>query len=192
VPLSLLGAEVNPNAPSGAKMLAVLPAHYFPFGPRGSTVSSSAPALPSDSCCPVGPSTWRACSVPTSASCRCSRLTAFAAHSEDASRPQPQEQVTSQTATGLLDHLIRPLQERRRDRQAEGLGGLEIDDQLELRGLRKAHTPGCRPGEDDSEGLTGCAILAPQSAPCSLSCRHPDRRSVGARPRTSRKPQPRP
>jgi len=27
-----------------------------------------------------------------------------------------------------LDHLIRPLQERRRDRQAEGLGGLEVDD----------------------------------------------------------------
>jgi hypothetical protein len=35
-------------------------------------------------------------------------------------------------AVGLLDHLIRPLQERRRDRQAEGLGGLQIDDQLEL------------------------------------------------------------
>jgi hypothetical protein len=33
----------------------------------------------------------------------------------------------------LLDHLIRPQQERRRDRQAEHLGGLEVDDQLELR-----------------------------------------------------------
>src|SRR5258708_14039007 len=32
----------------------------------------------------------------------------------------------------LLDHRIRPLQERRRDRQAERLGGLEVDDQLEL------------------------------------------------------------
>src|SRR6266478_2659044 len=31
-----------------------------------------------------------------------------------------------------IDHLIRPLQERRRDRQAEGLGGLRVDDQLEL------------------------------------------------------------
>ena len=31
-------------------------------------------------------------------------------------------------ARALLDHLIRPLQERRRDRQAEGLGGLEVDD----------------------------------------------------------------
>src|SRR5713101_555337 len=33
----------------------------------------------------------------------------------------------------LLDHLVGPLQERRRDRQAEGLRGLEVDDQLELR-----------------------------------------------------------
>ncbi len=31
----------------------------------------------------------------------------------------------------LLDHLIRPLQERRRDRQAEGLGGLQVDDELD-------------------------------------------------------------
>src|SRR5258705_8948227 len=30
-----------------------------------------------------------------------------------------------------IDHLIRPQQERRRDRQAEGLGGLEVDDEVE-------------------------------------------------------------
>src|SRR5712692_9313803 len=35
----------------------------------------------------------------------------------------------------LLDHLIGPLQERRRDREAEGLGGLEVDHELELGGL---------------------------------------------------------
>src|SRR5262245_7192530 len=35
----------------------------------------------------------------------------------------------------LLDYLIRPLQERRRDREAEGFGGLEVDDQIELRDL---------------------------------------------------------
>ena len=34
-----------------------------------------------------------------------------------------------------LDQLIRPLQERRRDRQAEGFGGLEVDHEVELRGL---------------------------------------------------------
>src|SRR6266581_9605208 len=35
----------------------------------------------------------------------------------------------------LLDDLIRPPQQRRRDRQAERLGGLEVDDQLEGGGL---------------------------------------------------------
>jgi hypothetical protein len=35
-------------------------------------------------------------------------------------------------AFALLDHLIRPLQERRRDRQTKSLGGFEVDDQLEL------------------------------------------------------------
>ena len=35
----------------------------------------------------------------------------------------------------LFDHLIRPQQQRLRDREAEGLGGFEIDDQLELCGL---------------------------------------------------------
>jgi hypothetical protein len=31
-----------------------------------------------------------------------------------------------------FDHLIRPREQRRRDREVEGLGGLQIDDQLEL------------------------------------------------------------
>src|SRR5262249_60804762 len=35
----------------------------------------------------------------------------------------------------LFDHLIRPQQQRRRDGEAEGLGGLQIDDELELGGL---------------------------------------------------------
>jgi hypothetical protein len=35
----------------------------------------------------------------------------------------------------LFNHLIRSREERRGDRQAEGLRGLQIDDQLELRGL---------------------------------------------------------
>src|SRR5437879_3394830 len=34
-----------------------------------------------------------------------------------------------------LDNFVRPLQQGRRNRQAEGLGGLEVDDQLESRGL---------------------------------------------------------
>jgi hypothetical protein len=34
-------------------------------------------------------------------------------------------------AARSLDHLVRPQQHRRRDRQAERLGGLEVDDELE-------------------------------------------------------------
>src|SRR5213594_311442 len=34
-----------------------------------------------------------------------------------------------------IDHLIRPQQQRRRDCQAEGLGGLRVDHELELGGL---------------------------------------------------------
>ena len=35
----------------------------------------------------------------------------------------------------LLNHRVRAQQQRLRDREAERLGGLEIDEQLELRGL---------------------------------------------------------
>src|SRR5438445_10264822 len=45
-------------------------------------------------------------------------------------------------ASRSLDHLIRPLQERRRDRQAEGLGGLEIEEQFEFGGLLKGKVGG--------------------------------------------------
>jgi len=55
-------------------------------------------------------------------------LTAFAAQSEMVSRVKPHEQMNTRRS---LDHLVRPLQERRRDRQAEGLGGLEVDDEVE-------------------------------------------------------------
>jgi hypothetical protein len=37
--------------------------------------------------------------------------------------------------TGLSDHLGGLEEERRRDGEAQGLGGLEVDDQLELAGL---------------------------------------------------------
>src|SRR5438034_399862 len=39
-------------------------------------------------------------------------------------------------------------QQRRRDRQAERLGGLEVDDELELLGLLDGHVAGLGPFED--------------------------------------------
>jgi hypothetical protein len=45
----------------------------------------------------------------------------------------------------LLDHLIRTRQQRRRDRQAECLGGLEVDDEVELGGLLDGMSAGLAP-----------------------------------------------
>src|SRR6266478_7074898 len=50
------------------------------------------------------------------------RVTMVAPRLRHASRPGPR--------TCSLDHLIRPLEERRRDRQAEGLGGLQVDGEV--------------------------------------------------------------
>jgi len=44
----------------------------------------------------------------------------------------------------LLDQLIRPPQHRRGNGQAEGLRGLEVDDQVELRGLLHGELGGLR------------------------------------------------
>src|SRR5712691_13549178 len=48
----------------------------------------------------------------------------------------------------LLDHLVRLQQERGRDREAEGLRGLEVDDQLELRRLLDGKIGGLSALED--------------------------------------------
>src|SRR5262245_40144215 len=48
----------------------------------------------------------------------------------------------------LFDDLIRPRQERGRDREAEGLGGLEVDDEFELGGLLDGEVGGLRAFED--------------------------------------------
>jgi hypothetical protein len=48
----------------------------------------------------------------------------------------------------LFDHLIRSEQKRRRDGQAQRLGGLEVDHQLELRGLLNGEIGRLGPFED--------------------------------------------
>jgi len=52
----------------------------------------------------------------------------------------------------LLYNLIRPRQQRRRDREAEGLGGLAVDDQPERGGLLDGQIAGL--GGGDRNGLT--------------------------------------
>src|SRR5215469_10553492 len=53
-----------------------------------------------------------------------------------------------------LDHFIRPRQQRRRDRQAKRLGGLEVDDQLEGRRLLDRQIGGLGALEDLSRVST--------------------------------------
>jgi hypothetical protein len=43
-----------------------------------------------------------------------------------------------------LYYLIRPQEQRRRDREAERLGSLEVDEQLELRGRLDGENQGIR------------------------------------------------
>src|SRR5712692_5833517 len=51
-------------------------------------------------------------------------------------------------AARSLNYLVRPPQQRRRDRQAEGLGGLAVDDQLELRRLLDGQVGGLSAAQD--------------------------------------------
>ena len=55
----------------------------------------------------------------------------------------------------LVDHLVRPQQQRLRDREAERLGGLEIDDQLEFRRLLDGQIGGLS-ALDDSIDVSSC------------------------------------
>ena len=50
---------------------------------------------------------------------------------DDTTGLTPKESGIGHKSWPLFDHLIRPLQERRWDHEAEGLGRLEVDDQLE-------------------------------------------------------------
>src|SRR5713101_6164939 len=61
-----------------------------------------------------------------------------------AGRQIPRRSNSDRRNCRLLDHLIRPQEERLRDRQAEGLGGLEVDDKLELGRLLDGKVRGAR------------------------------------------------
>ena len=71
----------------------------------------------------------------------------YADHEPD--RYDPEHGIVPHSAAEpLLDHLIRPLQERRRDRQAKRLGGLQVDDQLKLGHLLDGEIGGLGAAED--------------------------------------------
>ena len=55
------------------------------------------------------------------------------------------------------NHLIRPRQQRRRDREAEGLGGLEVDSEPECRRLLNRNIPGLGAAKDPVNELGGQA-----------------------------------
>src|SRR5712692_1984197 len=57
----------------------------------------------------------------------------------------------------LLDHLVRPPQQRLRDREAEGLGGLQVDHKFELRGLLDREIAGLGALEDLVDKASGAA-----------------------------------
>src|SRR6266567_3758733 len=70
--------------------------------------------------------------------------------SDRAGSSRPKASVTNmrRSQRPLSDQLICPKQERLRDRQPEGLGGLEVDDELELAGLLDRQVGGLRALED--------------------------------------------
>ncbi len=90
---------------------------------------------------PTGPGPRRARGCPRATLCP------TAAPGRRTARREGHQPVSRGMLAGRsLDHLIRPLQERRRDRQAEGLGSLEVDHQLEFRRLaRLGRSPGLAP-----------------------------------------------
>src|SRR5215470_15939591 len=55
---------------------------------------------------------------------------------------------TRSLCASSFEHLIRPRQERRRYRQAEGFRGLQVDEQLELGGLLHGKVGGLGALED--------------------------------------------
>ena len=68
--------------------------------------------------------------------------------------------ILSRIESGLFDHLVRTQQHVPRDRQAECLGGLQIDDQLELRRLLNREVQAWRPLEpSESSGSGRCVRM---------------------------------
>src|SRR5262245_55640239 len=77
-----------------------------------------------------------------------------------------------------MDHFVRPREYRRRDGEAERLGGLRVDDQLELRGFLHRQVGWVRPLENfvhvggEASVHVGDARAVTQETPASANSRH--------------------
>src|SRR5215211_6858674 len=60
---------------------------------------------------------------------------------------------------GSLDHLVRLEEKARRNREAEGLGSLEVDDQLELHRLLHGEVPRVSPLQDLVHIGSGTSVI---------------------------------
>src|SRR5262249_30440918 len=67
-----------------------------------------------------------------------------------------------------VDHLVRPQQQRGRDREAERLGGLHVDDEIKFRGLLDGQVSGLGALED----LVNVGRGTPKQLSAARSIRH--------------------
>ena len=74
--------------------------------------------------------------------------------------------MTAASRICSLDHLVRPRQHVRRNRQADLLGSLQVDDQLELRGLLHREIGGLGAFEDFiNEGCRAPPVITAEPQP---------------------------
>src|SRR5438876_11313237 len=97
------------------------------------------------------------------------------ARSSHIARPPPptRGREKKEPAPNSLDHFIRPPEQRDREGEAERLGGLHVDDQLDARGLLHwqvgrlfALEDAAGVGADQAELLRIATAIAHQSAGC--------------------------
>ena len=70
---------------------------------------------------------------------------------------------------GLLDYLSSLREHRRRYLKADALGGLEVDDELKIRGLLDRQLPGFRALEELVDVASGASVKVKKVPPYDIS-----------------------